>query len=100
MFEFFKKKRQLESATTSALEEQLGEEHAVNFDEIVQQISRQSNRAQATFLYKLVGALQPKLLKTLLHYILKRLGNDKNPKFGSRLNYIGGEQEATRKSDS
>ena len=61
------------------LEEGLGEEHAVNFDSIIQQIQPLTAKAQVTFLYKLVGVLPLKVVRTMSSYLYKRLGYDKNP---------------------
>ena len=80
MFGLFKK---TPAVQTQEHEEGLGEEHAVmDFDRTVATLTALSLKAQATFLYKLVGALPQGVIKTLSGYISNRQygkNNDKRP---------------------
>jgi len=65
--------------TEQVHEEGLGEEHAVmDFDRTVEVLKSMSPKAQATFLYKLVGALPQGVVRTLRLYTANRLGYGKD----------------------
>lgn len=66
-------------------EQGLGEEHAVlDFEATVTELKKLSPKAQATFLYRLVGALPQKVVQTLSYYVANRLKNGKTPDNRSR----------------
>lgn len=70
----------------------LGEEHAVlDFDATVEELKKLSPKAQATFLYRLVGALPQKVVQTLSYYVENRLKNGKTPNNRSRQRNTGRE---------
>jgi hypothetical protein len=86
MFFGFGKKKQ---TPTKPVETGLGEEHAVlDFDVTLGKLQELSPKAQATFLYRLVGVLPFKVVKTLNGYTAKRMENDKTANIGQRQPYI------------
>jgi hypothetical protein len=75
----------------------LGEEHrpALDFDQIVDQITALKPRAQATFLFRLTEKLSPKLLKTLKFYTNKHLASAHDLNQRSQNDHAAAEAAAT-----
>lgn len=89
---FRRRKRETELEETV-----LGGEYAVNFDSTVEEIRRLSAKAQATFLYRLVGVLPRGVLKTLHHYTTRQLGYDKDRNVGQSNGYSAGSAGAGKR---
>jgi hypothetical protein len=78
MWGLFEKKEKKERKE----DEFLGAEHAVvpmNFESTIEEVKKLSPKAQATFLYKLVGALPQGVARTLHKYTSNRLSNGTYP---------------------
>lgn len=67
----------------------------LDFDKTIDQLKSLSPKAQATFLYKLVGALSPALAKTLQTYVQNRVKDGKDKNIGQK-QYNAGRKTPSR----